>query len=981
MEDSNRTQKLPHQGNAMSATTQNTHEELRPAVPVFSYAQAAKGKMAAPQLTPIAGKGGAEGAGAIRHKKSAPEPTPAPLDTSDDSGDRRVSESQNGQEDPATDLVGSHPSHDVDEKDVSATQRPSPGTNSAAASPSDVSAAQPMQEPDNNSTSIAKEKEPTSMVNGSSSPNLPNETQSLNPRNGATGDEQESTHNITESAWGEEDKPTPTLLKDAPPPPVNFWAQRMAQAPRTKPLQVTNSQVSKPTTLTNGVSTNDKSPPAATVSEEQRLKETKKKPRSVVEERPSLREGYKPGDGKAKSSEGITKLSASSTMPPPPPGDASSWPTPDSAIEEDKKKSQERVDKEKPASSKPHGKKEWQHVPFVPTVAFNTPLPQARRGGRPPGAPRDGGPRGRNNNAADKSGSTAGSPTNQSSVNDERSKATFPSSAATTGSQKPKRASSAGPMSTQKESRRPGEFSGPDRRREIDSSQVKAPSNRTSNQVEQRRQSATAANESVGNKSSTGRNAHRDGTAVSRRSYNQNSDDDRQTPISASGSQPPRGLDHEKRSVSETKTSESARDSQPAVPARERGEGRSDRGRGGYRGRGGGNQSSHNGYLPNGPGYSSTFPSQYTPMSGPQGRSFSNHERVASQTPSTFSQPGPSHGRNHRSNSRSQSIPHPYGRFSHTNQAGPPHLANLQTDLANNYAFQPEPQGPMSAIPFNPYMQGANLFGMVTVQMEYYFSVDNLCKDTYLRSHMTSQGFVPLQLVAGFRRIQQLTPDLELVRYVCLNSQVIEFRVAEDGTDWIRRRDDWQQWVLNPEDRVAAARNDGPAPAIPFQNQFFSSHAVFDDRQDMSPRSNATAAPSEGMQYHSLDNVSSGVDQMVTMSTMTSTGHKSAGRVPLSAAVSEFSPSVRGANNRVFSSPDPYSQGINLITDEDMDKLNITFRARPADVAAPVLPPFHSASSRTFSNGSIDGSTISSELSKLAERQPSAALNGDQTEK
>ena len=674
--------------------------------------------------------------------------------------------------------------------------------------------------------------------------------------------------------------------------------------------------------------------------------------------------------------------------PPPPPGDAVSWPTPDSAIEEEKKKSQDRVekgDKDKSQSSKPHGRKEWQHVPFVPTVNFNTPLPAPRRGGRPPGgSTRESGARGRNTNGVDKATSTGASPVNPTSLaNDERGKAGLGSSTITSTPQKPKRASSAGPT-TVKEQRRPGDAFVAEKRKDADAMSTKANQGKGAGTNEPRRQSATAVNENQASKSLPGRGPARESSNASKKP--QTVDEVKQSQDAIPTAQTPsRNPESERRSEGSVRPVDPAKDTQANMASRERGEGRSERGRGGYRGRGGANYNGFNGHLPNGHGFPGPPPQYQQPMAGQPSRSFSNHERLASQPQQAlFYPPTPQHNRTHRSNSRSQSIQQPYGRFSHGPHNGPPHLANLQTDLANNYGFPVEPQGSMSAMPFNPFVQGPNLFGMVAVQMEYYFSVDNLCKDTYLRSNMNSQGFVPLMLVAGFNRIKQLTQDVEMVRYVCLNSHIIEVRVAEDGVDWLRRRDDWQQWVLAVEERVPSARNDGPPSAAvhPFQmSQTYGAPQAFDDRSEMSPRSNAATVPLDNIQYQSLDGAAPSISQVVTVPPPQQNGVHPANRAPLSAAVSEFSPSVRSASSRVFSSPDPHAHATSIISDEEMEKLNITFRAKPPDVAAPVLPPFHSASSRTFSNGSIDGTTISHELSKFAERQSRPTLNGDSSER
>lgn len=79
--------------------------------------------------------------------------------------------------------------------------------------------------------------------------------------------------------------------------------------------------------------------------------------------------------------------------------DAASWPTPQLAQGEEKKKPQEKVEKpekaEKSSTARPHGKEKWMPVPYVPTAVFSTPLPSApRRGSRPTRGGREGAGRG-----------------------------------------------------------------------------------------------------------------------------------------------------------------------------------------------------------------------------------------------------------------------------------------------------------------------------------------------------------------------------------------------------------------------------------------------------------------------------------------------------------------------------------------------------------------------------------------------------------
>jgi la-related protein 1 len=80
----------------------------------------------------------------------------------------------------------------------------------------------------------------------------------------------------------------------------------------------------------------------------------------------------------------------------------------------------------------------------------------------------------------------------------------------------------------------------------------------------------------------------------------------------------------------------------------------------------------------------------------------------------------------------------------------------------------------------------------------------------YLRKHMDSQGFVSLEFIAGFNRIKNLSPDLDLIRLVCQQSSVIEYRTSESGQDRLRRKDGWANWVLDMAERDASAQNEGP---------------------------------------------------------------------------------------------------------------------------------------------------------------------------
>lgn len=261
---------------------------------------------------------------------------------------------------------------------------------------------------------------------------------------------------------------------------------------------------------------------------------------------------------------------------------------------------------------------------------------------------------------------------------------------------------------------------------------------------------------------------------------------------------------------------------------------------------------------------------------------------------------------------------------------------------------------------------------------EYYFSVDNLCKDLFLRGQMDSQGFVFLSVLAGFNRIKMLTQEMELIRYVCINSQHIEFRQGRDGIDRIRKRDGWQQWVLSKEDRDPSAQNDGSVQT-PQQRVLHSQS--FDVAQ--TPDKHAETNKQSSSSSHSVDE---GVFRMpngvpppfvpipsapannlnMTEGPLTQT--------PLSAAVPDFAPSAPRPTDLALprtdhepSSMDQTVPAASAFTDDQIESLIIVVRKPVNSSASSAFPP---ELSRTLSNGSVNGRTDNEALSKFEEHQP-----------
>ncbi|KAJ8497466.1 hypothetical protein OPV22_008018 [Ensete ventricosum] len=80
---------------------------------------------------------------------------------------------------------------------------------------------------------------------------------------------------------------------------------------------------------------------------------------------------------------------------------------------------------------------------------------------------------------------------------------------------------------------------------------------------------------------------------------------------------------------------------------------------------------------------------------------------------------------------------------------------------------------------------------MLMRQIEYYFSRENLCKDSFLRINMDGQGWIPVSLIASFNRVRQLSKSIPFILDSVGGSLVVEVQGER-----LRRRNDWMDWVL-----------------------------------------------------------------------------------------------------------------------------------------------------------------------------------------
>lgn len=90
-------------------------------------------------------------------------------------------------------------------------------------------------------------------------------------------------------------------------------------------------------------------------------------------------------------------------------------------------------------------------------------------------------------------------------------------------------------------------------------------------------------------------------------------------------------------------------------------------------------------------------------------------------------------------------------------------------------------------------------------QIEFYFSDDNLGRDMYMRKQMSTDGFVPLITLAGFKRVRMLAPlNVEGEQGIIgLLGQALSMSTdLELDPTWtkVRRRNGWHEFLVASEE-------------------------------------------------------------------------------------------------------------------------------------------------------------------------------------
>lgn len=679
-----------------------------------------------------------------------------------------------------------------------------------------------------------------------------------------------------------------TPLVAAPPPAVNVWAQRKEILAKTKPAVVQAPGKVDPPNV-NSVGTAAKQPfeqkRRSKTDDTEKLGQTgapKEAPKTQKRGGDVRREEQKRA---APRGSRVGEKDEKSQLPPG--DDAASWPTPDTAVEEQRKVPEKSVrddEKEDATSKEKKPKENWTKFEFTPTAVFQTALPSRGRGNR--GGARGG--RDANSRAGHLANGSAGGDKASASANPEGKEQrgrdnTSAGRAASLPPQNSKRAQSDDPHGIH------------DHRKQSmahDKAKQNGPQSAKIEQspfVSESRRTSVAPVSGTGSEFHPGAEFHQ-GPRHSRAELPQS---DKFGPADGYGGR-------DRRSESNARSV----DGFHVGYAQQRGE-RSDRG-GRYRS-GRSNQNNFaNGHMPG--VYSSTqaLPNGFPHRQGPYSPPLNGAQFGSAYLPAP-------RGRGGRGLS-TQGFPRYNGVNGH-------HMSPIQT---SGPMFPYTNMDPMSAPPFNPYLEQVQMLLLVRSQLEYYFSLENLCKDIYLRKHMDSQGFVYLSFIANFTRMQQMTADLSMIRAAAEGSEIIELATGSDGIDRLRAKNAWEKWVLPMDQRDVSAKNPGPAALHrqPTQSQPYSAQL-----------------PQAGSTF-SASGTESVYQPYTTMPPARLNGGPQQHEVSLSATVPNFAPSLPSSaaegENKSFEAETTFK-------DDRVENLYIVYRTPTRD----------GHSSRTFSNGSV----------------------------
>ncbi|KAI9691786.1 MAG: hypothetical protein M1822_007858 [Bathelium mastoideum] len=895
----------------------------------------------------------------------------------------------------------------VSESTAIAQERPQPSQTPSESQATVVSTISTPEFGISSTSTLAEKEETSSIPNTSSESTWESKSQASNPAEKSTGSQKEP------SPRSEDTTKESAPLKEAPPPPVNIWQQRAKEQQAVKVATHTSSaKVTSPVNVSTEPNSKTRFPGAREVAgsdsrrkarsasagrdggntapnkDRKRSVDTvgknREDGRATQSRRPSRfdHDGERSSMKKAGPKSILSEQEETTALAEPPSvNDETSWPAMGANVHEEKqRKPQEKEEKERASApgSKSHGKQEWVQIPIPQTTyLFDTPLPNTnpRRGGRGGSrGGRDGGGRGAFSNA-------------NGYVKGEKSAgAESPAQSNDVLSSKSKRDKSEGSQSQASEHQATDTMSSDKEGADDRSADAIAPSSTVPAKInaqggtESGRKGSQSIKESQPAHSYSSRHSGAPRWKQSQR--NGDPENDRRRESEADARRESRRLSSatqidEPRERRSTVTGESPQASRydkhdrreefSSRPWKESGH-ETFAPRGGGRGRGRG---SRRGGFPHG-----FHQSSHNAPSGMHGSSY------GFPTSPTYQQQfgSPFNSQRGYRGPRVQSVPNgDYGRGTGAYPAGPGQVPPLQTWFDPATAYEYQMMQSMSAVPWTPQMEPFALVGRVIQQVEYYLSLENMLKDTFLRSHMDSKGYLDLEVVANFNRLKGY--DMEMIKLGCYESSEIDLKVDAEGNYKIRKSNGWQQWVLEMDKRKPNAQNDGSdqltTPPRPQPAQLYVDPFQYGPQSPLSPGPIANSQNGYPMNspYHTMGRMSvpsypfSAPPDFVHPGDVFSEhqaqeelGHHTPNGEPQQPSHTTFGPSRTGSRQ----------QELDSFPDDKIPGLNVVYRVKDVNSNQ---APFHNQESRTFSNRTIDGGDTTSASGRGSELQPSSRLH------
>uniref|UniRef100_A0A1I7SQ28 HTH La-type RNA-binding domain-containing protein n=1 Tax=Bursaphelenchus xylophilus TaxID=6326 RepID=A0A1I7SQ28_BURXY len=128
----------------------------------------------------------------------------------------------------------------------------------------------------------------------------------------------------------------------------------------------------------------------------------------------------------------------------------------------------------------------------------------------------------------------------------------------------------------------------------------------------------------------------------------------------------------------------------------------------------------------------------------------------------------------------------------------------------------------VAPVPLLTEFRNEDIKAVLCKQIEYYFSVDNLQKDFFLRRRMDKNGYLPLSLISSFPRVSNLTRDINVIANALMDSDKVELDSANMR---VRTRISPESWPMEFSSQKSVdeegdhTKEDLPGPSTPTSDE------------------------------------------------------------------------------------------------------------------------------------------------------------------